>query len=55
MNNDVIETLEENQQLFKIDPILEHQNSKFSSLYRLKKNISLDESLTLWMCRLGFK
>jgi hypothetical protein len=55
VNNDELEIFEGNKKLFKIDPILKHLKSKFSSLYRLKENISLDESLTLWKGRLGFK
>lgn len=41
--------------IFKIQPIVDHLNSKFSSLYRLGQNISLDESLTQWKGRLGIK
>jgi hypothetical protein len=48
MNNDETETFEGNKKLFKINPIRKHLNSKFSILYKLKENISPDESLTLW-------
>ncbi|CAB3235761.1 unnamed protein product [Arctia plantaginis] len=34
--------------IYKIKPILDHLNNKFSSLYNLSKNIALDESLTMW-------
>jgi hypothetical protein len=35
--------------------VLKHLNNKFSSLYRMKENISLDESLTLWKGRQEFQ
>lgn len=34
--------------IYKIKPILDHLNNKFSSLYNLSQNIALDESLTMW-------
>ncbi|CAH2096077.1 unnamed protein product [Euphydryas editha] len=34
--------------LFKVQPILDHLNAKFSQLYNLSQNIALDESLTMW-------
>lgn len=34
--------------LFKVQPILDHLNYKFSHLYNLEQNIALDESLTQW-------
>lgn len=34
--------------IFKVQPIVNHLNSKFSSLYGLSQNIALDESLTQW-------
>jgi hypothetical protein len=43
MNNDETESFEGNKKLFKIDLILKYLNSKFSSLYRLKEIISLDD------------
>jgi hypothetical protein len=38
---------EGNKKLFKIDPILKHLNRKFSSLYRLEKNLYL---INPWLC-----
>jgi hypothetical protein len=35
--------------------ILKHLNNKFSSLYRMKENLALDESLILWKGRQGFQ
>ncbi|XP_054259936.1 piggyBac transposable element-derived protein 4-like [Macrosteles quadrilineatus] len=40
---------------FKIFSVIEHLNARFQSSYRLSQNISIDESLTLWKGRLGFK
>ncbi|XP_037867130.1 piggyBac transposable element-derived protein 4 isoform X8 [Bombyx mori] len=34
--------------LFKIKPIIDHLNRKFSELYSLSQNVALDESLTMW-------
>ncbi|KAI5651899.1 transposase IS4 domain-containing protein [Phthorimaea operculella] len=34
--------------LFKIEPILNHLNSKFQSMYTLSRNIAIDESLLQW-------
>ncbi|XP_037875467.1 piggyBac transposable element-derived protein 4 isoform X4 [Bombyx mori] len=34
--------------LFKIKPIIDHLNCKFSKLYNLSQNVALDESLTMW-------
>ncbi|XP_028173824.1 piggyBac transposable element-derived protein 4-like [Ostrinia furnacalis] len=34
--------------LFKIQPIVDHLNIKFSHLYTLDRNVVLDESLTMW-------
>lgn len=34
--------------IFKVRPILDHLNAKFSQLYKLSQNIALDESLTMW-------
>ncbi|CAG4939099.1 unnamed protein product [Colias eurytheme] len=41
--------------LFKIAPLLDHLNTKFSSMYNLSQNIALDESLTLWKGWLNIK
>lgn len=40
--------------LLKLEPIILHLNSKFSSLYNLKKEICIDESLTLFKGRLSW-
>ncbi|KAI5645835.1 transposase IS4 domain-containing protein [Phthorimaea operculella] len=34
--------------LFKVQPILDHLNNKFSQLYILSQNVALDERLTMW-------
>ncbi|CAB3251309.1 unnamed protein product [Arctia plantaginis] len=34
--------------LFKVKPIIDHLNRKFSELYTLSQNVALDESLTMW-------
>ncbi|CAK1594212.1 unnamed protein product [Parnassius mnemosyne] len=34
--------------LYKIEPVLSHLNSKFQSMYNMSQNIALDESLLLW-------
>ncbi|XP_028176349.1 piggyBac transposable element-derived protein 4-like isoform X2 [Ostrinia furnacalis] len=34
--------------LFKLQPVLDHLNHKFSNLYNMDQNIALDESLTMW-------
>lgn len=40
---------------YKIQPIVDHLNHKFSNLYGLGQNIALDESLTLWKGWLDIK
>jgi hypothetical protein len=54
MNNDEVKTSEGNK-LFRTNMILKHLINKFSSLYRMKQNISLNELLTLWKGRQGFQ
>jgi len=39
---------------YKIQPIIDHLNSKFSSVYVPERNICIDESLLLWKGRLGW-
>ncbi|XP_037875023.1 piggyBac transposable element-derived protein 4 isoform X1 [Bombyx mori] len=34
--------------LYKIQPIVDHLNTKFSELYNLSRNLAVDESLTMW-------
>ncbi|GBP38809.1 PiggyBac transposable element-derived protein 4 [Eumeta japonica] len=41
--------------LFKVQPLISYLNLKFSSLYDLSRNISLDESLVQWRGWLCFK
>ncbi|XP_063628376.1 piggyBac transposable element-derived protein 4-like [Cydia splendana] len=41
--------------LHKLQPILQHLNDKFTSLYMLGQNIALDESLTMWKGRLNIR
>jgi hypothetical protein len=52
VNKNEVETFEGNK-LFGTNMILKHFNNKFSSLYRMKENISLDEALILWKGRQG--
>uniref|UniRef100_A0A2A4IY54 PiggyBac transposable element-derived protein domain-containing protein n=1 Tax=Heliothis virescens TaxID=7102 RepID=A0A2A4IY54_HELVI len=42
------------KKLAKIQPILDHLNEKFSSLYLPAQEIAIDESLLLWKGRLSF-
>ncbi|XP_050675463.1 piggyBac transposable element-derived protein 4-like [Leptidea sinapis] len=41
--------------IFKLQPIVQHLNLKFSTLYSLSQNIALDENLTQWKGWLDFK
>lgn len=41
--------------LHKIFPVISHLNSRFQEFYSPKRDISIDESLTLWKGRLYFK
>jgi len=42
------------KKLYKIQPILDHSKSKFSSVYIPERSICVDESLLLWKGRLGW-
>jgi len=42
------------KKLYKIQPILDHLKSKFSSVYTPERSICVDESLILWKGRLGW-
>jgi len=42
------------KKLYKIQPILDHLKSKFSSIYTPERNICVDVSLLLWKRRLGW-
>ena len=42
------------KKLYKIQQILDHLKSKFSSVYTPEQNICVDESLLLWKGRLGW-
>jgi hypothetical protein len=55
INNTSKDTSEAQQKLFKIYPITRHLNLKLQNLYLPKQDISVDESLILWMGRLAFK
>jgi len=39
---------------YKIKPILDYLNSKFSSIYTPERSICVDEPLLLWKGRLGW-
>ena len=41
--------------LYKIRPVLEDLISKFKTVYKPEKHVSIDEELLLWKGRLGFK
>ncbi|XP_022126462.2 piggyBac transposable element-derived protein 4 isoform X2 [Pieris rapae] len=48
------ETMKKPTALFKIQPIIDYFNDKFSSLYYPSQEIVIDESLLKWHGRLGF-
>ncbi|XP_045487014.1 piggyBac transposable element-derived protein 4-like isoform X1 [Pieris rapae] len=48
------ETVKEPTRLFKIQPIIDYFNEKFSTLYYPSQEIVIDESLLKWHGRLGF-
>jgi hypothetical protein len=54
-DNETISTFEGPQKLFKIFPVISHLNKKFQELYLPNRDISIDETLTLWKGRLSFK
>jgi hypothetical protein len=53
MNPSVI--LKGQRSFFKNFPVILHLSNKFQELYLPNKDISIDESLTLWKGRLSFK
>ena len=53
-NNSKFDPNQHHQKLYKIQPILDHLKSKFSSVYTPERNICVDESLLLWKGRLGW-
>ncbi|KAL0803269.1 hypothetical protein ABMA28_017247 [Loxostege sticticalis] len=58
-NSDVSQNLSHSEgvaskKLAKLQPVISHLSSKFSSLYNLRREISIDESLTLFKGRLSF-
>lgn len=58
-NSDIRQSLPESEEIFskklaKLQPVISHLNSKFSSLYNMHREISIDESLTLFKGRLSF-
>ena len=42
------------KKLYKIQPILDHLKSRFSSVYTPDRNICVDKSLLLWKGQLGW-
>jgi hypothetical protein len=54
-DNETVSNFEGPVKLFKIFPVILHLNNKFQELYLPNKDISIDESLTLWKGRLSFK
>ncbi|XP_046402046.1 piggyBac transposable element-derived protein 4-like [Ischnura elegans] len=55
VNNDAEGEFTGPKKIFKVYPIVSHLRSKFQTLYVPDENICIDESLTLWKGRLGFK
>jgi hypothetical protein len=53
-DNETISNFEGPEKLFKIFPVILHLNNKFQELYLPNKDISIDESLTLWKGHLSF-
>lgn len=51
VNND----LQNDDRLFKINPVLEHFNKIMEKLYTLKRELCIDESMVLWRGRLIFR
>ena len=45
----------DNDQLFKLQPLLEYFNAKMWSVYTSDKQLSLDESMVLWKGRVMFR
>jgi hypothetical protein len=54
-NNETISNFEGPKKLFKVFAVILHLNNKFQELYLPNHDISIDESLMLWKCRLSFK
>jgi hypothetical protein len=54
-DNESISNFEGPQKLFKIFPVISYLNNKFQDLYLPNQDISIDESLTLWIGHLSFK
>jgi hypothetical protein len=54
-DNESVSNFQGPEKLFKIFPVILHLNNKFQELYLPNKDISIDESLTLWKGRLSFK
>lgn len=53
-NVEISSTLPMSRKLFKLSPIIAHLQKKFDCLYNLGRNISIDESLTLFKGRLSW-
>ena len=53
-DNSKFEPDKHHKKLYKIQPILDHLKSKFSSVYTPEQNICVDESLLPWKGRLGW-
>ena len=43
------------RKLYKLWPILEHMNKRFSEVYKPERDVAVDESLLLWKGRLSWK
>jgi hypothetical protein len=54
-DNETDSNFEGPEKLFKIFSVILHLNNKFQELYLPNKDISIDESQTLWKGRLSFK
>ncbi|XP_052746053.1 piggyBac transposable element-derived protein 4-like [Bicyclus anynana] len=54
VDNETLTDKNTNSKLFKIQPIIDYLNNKFSSLYYPCQEIAIDESLLKWHGRLSF-
>jgi hypothetical protein len=45
----------QNEKLFRIQPIINYFNNKKDDIYYPEKNLSIDESMILWIGRLKFR
>jgi hypothetical protein len=51
-NSETINNFQGPKKLFKIFPVISHLNNKFQELYLPNRDITIDESFTLWKGRM---